>query len=141
MKYLSILFIAVVILSSCKKEDDSLCAGDECNYTLGAGETAGALPASLDGAYDLTSDYAQPGSPFPNGTTGTFTLDGDELTVEISGEACITLRNPYQTSPSEIVFVDDCRDNLKYAVSQSANGGLNEVNIGSLSSVFYCQFK
>lgn len=142
MKYVSILFIAIVALSSCDKdEEENLCSGTECVYTLGAGETVGSLPASLDGVYNLTSQYAQPGSPFPDGTTGTFTLAGDVLTVEIAGEACITLKNPYQTSPSEEVFVDDCRDNLLYAVSESSNGGLNEVNIGSLASGFYCQFK
>lgn len=141
MKSFSFLFVVILLFSSCKKEEETTCSGAECNYTLSANETAGALPASLDGTYNLTSDYEQPGSPFRNGTIGTFTLAGNVLTVEILGEACITLRNPYQTTPSEIIFVDDCRDNLKYAVSQALNGNLNEVNIGSLNSAFYCQFK
>lgn len=140
MKYLSILFLAVVILSSCKKDEEGLCTGTECNYTLGAGETAGNVAAGLDGEHNLTAQYATATSPFANGTTGKFTLDGNVLTVEISGETCITLHNPIHSTFAEVIFVDDCRDNLKYAVSESSQGGLNEVNVGSMTGTFYAQF-
>ncbi|MEZ4916643.1 MAG: hypothetical protein R2836_06620 [Chitinophagales bacterium] len=75
------------------------------------------------------------------GTNGTFTVESDKLTVEIDGKReCITLINPYQSSPSEVTFVDNCRDNLKYSVPESSSGALNEVNVSSLSGTFYCQF-
>lgn len=141
MKNLGILFMAIILLASCKKEEETLCSGAECNYTLGAGETAGSLPSSLNSEYNMSVYYSNPGSPFALNTNGKFTLDGNTLTIEIDGEACITLRNPYQSSPSEITFVDDCRDNLIYSVSESALGGLNEINVGSLSMTFYCQFR
>lgn len=142
MRKLGILFVVIILLASCKKEDEAtLCTGAECNYTLSSGQTAGSLPSALNDEYNLAVDFASPGSPYTLGTNGKFTLDGDVLTVEIDGEACITLRNPYQSSPSEITFVDDCRDNLIYSISENSQGSLNEVNVGSLSMAFLCQFK
>lgn len=140
MKNLSLLFLLTILLVACKK-DKNACDGTECTYTLTSAETAATVPATVQGVYELTSHYAQAGSPFPDGTKGKFTIEENKITVEIEGQTCITLINAYQTSPSEAVFTDNCRDNYKYAVSQANHGGLNEVNLASATGTFYCQFK
>lgn len=141
MKNLSIiLLVAIALLSSCKKDNENACDGAECNYTLSSGETAGSAPSNIHGTHSLSVSYEGAGSPYTMGTNGTFTVEGNKLTVEIEGLDCITLINPYQSSASEVTFVDNCRDNLKYSVSESSSGSLNEVNVSSLSGTFYCQF-
>lgn len=62
------------------------------------------------------------------------------MTVEIDGQECVTLKNPIQTSPSEWTFVDNCRDDYIYGISQTPNGELNEINLGTLSFQFLGQF-
>ncbi|MFY0602895.1 MAG: hypothetical protein JXQ93_03025 [Flavobacteriaceae bacterium] len=138
----SLLIFAGLIMHACttNNQTTSGCA-TECSYTLASGETAGTAPTSLEGTHSLAFDYAQSGSPFTNGTTATFTLANNELTVEVSGMDCIVLKNPVQTSPSEYTFKDDCRDNLAYAVSSNQSGGLNEINVQSLSNNWFGQFK
>ncbi|MFD2568508.1 hypothetical protein [Pseudotenacibaculum haliotis] len=111
-----------------------------CTYTLTAGETAGTVPASLVGTHTVTYTEIVAGAPFANGVSATFTIANNELTVEIDGMECITLQNPIQTSASEVTFVDDCRDNLKYAVSATQSGALNEINVSSTSNQFLGQF-
>ena len=141
LKKFSYVIVLSLMVSACTSntQNTSGCA-TECSYTLASGETAGTAPTSLEGTHNLTFDFAQTGAPFTNGTTGTFTLVNNELTVEISGQDCITLKNPVQTSPSEYTFKDDCRDNLSYAVSSNQSGALNEINVQSLSNNWYGQF-
>lgn len=125
----------------CKSNSDdaNLCA-TECSYTLQSGQTAGTAPVSLEGIHNVILDFATPESPFPVGTEAVFTLENNVLTVEIAGEECITLKNPIQTGTSETTFIDDCRDNLIYGISQDQNGDLNEINIGTTSFQFLGQF-
>lgn len=130
-----------IVLLSCSSNNTVVGAcATTCTYTLTAGETAGTVPASLIGTHMLTYTEIVAGAPFANGVSATFTLTNNELTVEIDGMECITLQNPIQSSPSEVTFVDDCRDNLKYSVSATQSGGLNEINVSSTSNQFLGQF-
>ena len=104
-------------------------------------ETAGTASSSLEGTYNVVLDFATAQSPFPEGTTATFTLSNNVLRVEISGEDCITLENPIETGTSEWTFIDDCRDNYIYGISQNQNGEFNEINLGTTSFQFLGQFK
>ena len=57
--YLCIL-VFMVVLFSCDDDDNEEVSGDcatFCEYTLGGGETAGSVPASLHGVLDLTLDF------------------------------------------------------------------------------------
>ena len=146
MKKLNIfilLGLLVIGFTQCKKEaQDTLtgCAGNVCSHSLTSAQTAGTVAASTHGLHSLTLQYAAANSPYPNGTTGEFEITTDnKLVVKINGD-CITLTNPYQTSSSEVVYVDNCKFNLNFAVSESSQGGLNEINIASLSGTFYGQF-
>ena len=141
MKRIKFLAIAIFIATiGCNSNSNiGLCA-TECEYTIATGETAGTVPATLDGTYELTLQFASSNSPFPDGTMGSFTIENNMLTVEIVGEECITLKNPIETSPSEWTFKDTCRDNLIYSVSVTPSGELNEVNLGNLSFSFLGQF-
>ncbi len=89
LKIITLLFISTLIWFSCTSNDNPLSGGNcatECSYTIASGEIAGTVPSSLDGTYNLTYHSAQTGSPFTNGTTATFTVANNELTVEINGE-------------------------------------------------------
>ena len=90
------------------------------------------VPSSLDGTYNLTYGFAQPGSPFTDGTTATFTISNNELTVEVDGFECITLKNPVLIGTNNYKFKDDCRDNIGYNVSPNNDGSFNEINIEPL---------
>ncbi len=131
-------------LAACTSNDTSSASGcDECVYTFAGNETAGTVPSSLDGVHNLTFSSSQPGSPYSDGTTAKFTLDNNELTVEIDGQDCITLKNPVQFSNTEVAFNDSCNANVAYFISASQNGTLNEINVMSDSSTpftFYGQF-
>ena len=125
----------------CTSNDTSSPSGcEECSYSVASNETAGTIPASLNGVHNLTFAYAQPGSPFTDGTTATFTFDNNTVTIEISGSDCITLKNPIQTSASETTFKDTCRNNLSFAFSVTQSGSLNEVNVMSTSNNWFGQF-
>jgi len=141
LRKISYIIAATLLVTACttNNQNTSGCT-TECSYTLASGETAGTAPTSLEGTHNLTFAFAQNGAPFTDGTAGTFTLLNNELTIEIDGQDCITLKNPVQTSPSEYTFKDDCRDNLSYAVSSNQSGGLNEVNVQSLSNTWFGQF-
>lgn len=143
MKTVKRLFVVclVLALSACSNNDENNpnCA-TLCSYTLSSGETAGTVPASIQGSFTLVYTEIVVGAPFANNVMGNFTLSNNTLTVEIDGLDCITLQNPIQTSASEVTFVDDCRDNLKFAVSVTQSGSLNEVNVSSTSNQFFGQF-
>jgi len=130
----------IVCISCNNNDDDALSCATVCSYTLTANETAGTVPTQLQGTFNLTYTEIVAGAPFADAVSGTFTLNNNTLTIEIDGEECITLENPVQSSAVEVTFVDDCRDNLKYAVSVSQSGTLNEVNISSTSNQFFGQF-
>jgi hypothetical protein len=137
---LAILIAFILVFMACSNnESNSAC--EECTYTVASSETAGTVPTSLQGTYDVVLDFATPSSPFPVGTQATFTVEATVLTVEIEGQECITLRNPIETGTSEWTFVDNCRDNYIYGVSQTQTGELNEINLGTTSFEFLGQFK
>jgi hypothetical protein len=141
-------FAVTILVCSCSDDDDAMtpppvvgnCA-TVCEYTIGAGETAGMVPASLHGVLNLTVDFATPQSPFPVGTAATFTVSATEMTVEIDGQPCITLRNPIESGTVEKTFIDDCRDDYIYGISADQQGNLNEINLGTTSFQFLAQFK
>jgi len=145
---LSCLLLMVLFFQACSdddNEDSSANCSTVCEYTLEAGQDPGSVPAGLHGELNLVLDLATPQSPFPEGTTATFTVSETEMTVEIEGEECITLRNPYRIpGTTEDNFVDDCRDNYIFGISGDQNGNLNEINLGSIaggSIQFLGQFK
>ncbi|MFY0630309.1 MAG: hypothetical protein JXR05_07995 [Flavobacteriaceae bacterium] len=142
---MSILFLAIVI-TSCTTNNNideaaEACA-NTCDYTLASGETAGTVPSSLDGTYQLTfaKNPQSSNTYYADGITGTFTISNNTLTVTVDGKECITLTNPVQTSPSESTFKNTCGTNLTYAVSTTSSGDLNEINIGNLNNQFLGQF-
>lgn len=133
--------LTLFLITSCSSNDSNTGDCESCAYTPTSSETAGTVAASLNGTHATTFGSFNTSSPIADGTKATFTIANNELKVEIDGKACITLKNPIKTSPSEVVYKDDCRDNLAYAVSTNQSGGLNEVNLLSLSNTFYGQFK
>jgi hypothetical protein len=141
LRKFSYLFVATLLISSCTSNTQNTSGCDtECAYTLAAGETAGTVPTSLEGTYNLTYGFAQTGSPFTNGTTATFTIVNNELTVEVSGQECITLKNPVLIGTNNYKFKDDCRDNIAYNVSPNNNGAFNEINVEPLGQGWLGQF-
>ena len=129
----------LVTACTTNNQNTSGCTTD-CTYTLGSGETAGTVPTSLEGTYNLTYDFAQPGSPYTDGTTATFTLINNELTVEIEGHDCITLKNPVLIGTNNYKFKDDCRDDIAFNVSPNNNGTFNEINVEPLGQGWLGQF-
>lgn len=136
LKFLLALSIPMFFIS-CDDDDNETPTGNcstVCEYTLETGQDPGSVPAGLHGVLNLTLDFATPQSPFPQGTLATFTVSETEMTVEIEGEECITLRNPFRIpGTTEDNFVDDCRDNYVYGISADQNGNLNEINLGAIS--------
>lgn len=135
LKKIIALFVFIAILISCSNSNNSSndnCA-TVCEYTIASGETAGTAAASIEGSYELTMSFADAASPYPNGTKAKFTLIDNVLTVEVEGEACITIKNPKLTTANstEIQFRDTCRDKISYDVSMTQSGDLNEINISS----------
>lgn len=150
MRILNYFFLLSLfcVFVACDDDDNDTPAGNcatVCEYTLEAGQDPGSVPAGLHGELNLILDFATPASPFPQGTAATFTVSETEMTVEIEGEECITLRNPFRIpGTSEDNFVDDCRDNYVYGISADQNGNLNEINLGALTGngfQFLGQFK
>ena len=142
------LLILSILLFACSDDDSEDISGDcstVCEYTPGAGEDSGNVPSSLHGVLNLTLDFATPQSPFPEGTKATFTVSANVMTVEIEGQDCITLVNPFRIpGTSEDNFVDECRDNYVYGISADQSGNLNEINLGAISGnsfQFLGQFK
>jgi hypothetical protein len=140
MKTILLRSLLIALVSCSNNSDSTATCATSCSYTLTASETAGTVPAALEGTFTLVYTQIIAGAPFSNNIMGTFTLTNNQLTVEIDGMDCITLNNPIQTSVAEVTFVDDCRDNLKYAVSVTTAGTLNEVNVLSTSNQFFGQF-
>ena len=140
-KFTFILCIATCLLSCSKNDEDS---GDctLCSYTKTANETAGTVASSLDGKYELTMHHADAKSPFADGTKANFTISKNVLTVEISGEECMTLKNPILTTAgsTEVKFKDTCNKNITYDVSMTPSGELNEINISDLNGTWLGQF-
>jgi len=148
LNYLFVLSFSFFFLSCDDDDNDTPVSGDcstVCEYTLEAGQDPGSVPAGLHGVLNLTLDFATPASPFPQGTLATFTVSETEMTVEIEGEECITLRNPYRIpGTSEDNFIDNCRDDYIFGISADQNGNLNEINLGSIAGggiQFLGQFK
>ncbi|MFY9241619.1 MAG: hypothetical protein WAO74_01180 [Polaribacter sp.] len=140
-KKITLFFLFITIVFSCSSSNDS--SGCEtCAYTPTGGETDGSVPVALHGVHNLTLQYSQNGYKYADGKTAKFTITAKELTVEIDGEQCLLLKNPYTFNGNlnEFTFKDTCRDNQIYSVSIANNGGLNEINVGTLSQTFYGQF-
>lgn len=142
MKKFKLLIVCIVAIffAKCQSNSNSSLCETECVYTVASNQTAGTVPISLEGIYNVVLDFATANSPFPVGTEATFTLENNVLTVEIVGQDCITLKNPIETGTSEWTFIDDCRDNYIYGISQTQNGDLNEINLGTTGFVFLGQF-
>lgn len=153
-RILVILMSAILMVSACKKDEESEgdnnqegnnCSGQLCEPALLNDESAATIPAQMHGKYSFTYDYAQQDSPFENGTKATFTLtSNNELIVEIEGEECMTLKNPATRnglSNDNYFFKDDCNRNISYNVSQNQDGSLNEINVQPFSGIgWYGQF-
>lgn len=144
MKKLIFLFLAgLLTISACNSNSDdpanpspSACDGPECSPALLADETAAIIPTSLQGTHHFIYGYQQDGSPFSDGTQATFTLNNNELIVEIEGEQCITLKNPalrYGNNSDNYFFKDDCNQNICYNVSANTDKVMNEINIQPVS--------
>lgn len=142
--YKTTVLLIALLVTACTSNNDEPSGGTcatTCTHTLASGETAGTVPSSLDGTYELTYHSAQPGSPFTNGTKAKFTISNNVLTVEVEGKDCITIKNPVLIGSNNYKFKDSCRDNIGYNVSPN-NGGasLNEINIEPLGQGWHGQF-
>lgn len=131
MKKLMIAVLAILVMVSCKKDESPTGSCETCTHTLTGDQKAGTVAASTQGKHTLTMQYAKSDSPFPDGTTGEFEITADNKLIVKIDDSCITLANPYTTSPSEVSYVDNCKHNLEFAVSEANGGGLNEINIGA----------
>lgn len=104
---------------------------------LGAGETAAtAIPASMQGTYNLVFFEYGAGSNIADGTATTFTITANTL---VFGSK--TLRNPVFRNGHDLewIFKDGA---LEYAASIAADNSLNEINVGSTGgSTFYGQYR
>lgn len=141
LRKIQCIAVTALLITACEtnNQNTSSCA-TECSYTLASGETMGTVPTSLEGTYNLTYGFAQPGSPYTDGTTATFTILNNELTVEIEGHDCITLKNPVLLGTNNFKFKDDCRDNIAFNVSPNNNGTFNEINVEPLGQGWLGQF-
>lgn len=137
MKNLKLFLVALLVaFSQCKNNDSEDGGCQTCVHTISGSETAGVVAASTQGKHTLTMKYAKTNSPFPDGTIGEFEITSDnKLIVSIKGD-CVTLVNPFGSCDgcTEAIYVDNCKFNLFFAVSESSNGGLNEINIADLNS-------
>lgn len=128
--------------SSNNNNNSSSCAGGPvCTYTLAVGETAGVTASSIRGTHTLVYDSIVAGGPFAHGATAIYELTADNKLVVTYNGKCVTLVNPKETSPAEASFKDDCQFNVWFAASEKNGGGLNEINVVSLTGQFYGQFK
>ncbi|WP_435414498.1 hypothetical protein [Polaribacter aestuariivivens] len=135
-----LLFISVLISCTSNEKDNNNC--ETCTYAVAAGETAGSVPTTLQGEFNLTLDISLNGYSKTAGTKAKFIIDAKQLTVEIDGDECLILKNPTVSANGvEFTFKDTCRDNIMYAISEKSSGGLNEINVVTLNGQFYGQFK
>jgi hypothetical protein len=119
--------------------------GVVCEPALLSDETAATIPTGIQGSFSFTYNYAEPESPFSNGTKASFTITaGQELIVELDGEDCYTLKNPalrFNGAAGNYFFKDDCVHNICFNVSENQDGTLNEINVQPVSGVgWYGQF-
>ena len=145
LKSFTLLIILSMLSCIANDNDDDMTASscsNTCDYTLNSGETAGTVPSTLDGTYELTfaKDSQSSNTYYADGVKGTFTISNNTLTIEVEGKDCITLTNPIQTSASENTFKDTCGRNIVYAVSAKSDGSLNEINAITISNRFLGQF-
>ncbi len=91
---------------------------------LGASAQAQDVPSNVSGTYTLS--YAYGSTPFPNGTTKTFVLNGATDTLCVDG---VSLGTGYVKagSPAEIFW--NGGGNVYYAMSLTNTGALNEFNV------------
>jgi hypothetical protein len=142
IKKITLLLLFITIVFSCSSDNKGTSGCETCSYKIVNGETAGNVPTSLQGEFNLLLDISLNGYAKPTGTKATFTISTNEMIVAIEGEACLVLQNPtVSTNGVEYSFKDTCRDNIFYAVSEKSSGGLNEVNVVTINGQFYGQFK
>lgn len=144
MKFLSFALAIAVIASACKK-DDSASTGGKCDYQYAASDIKATVDAKNVGKFSgLIFQYAKTGSTIKDGTKADFELmaNGDFI-VKIEGMEKVTLVNPTLGAQggTALYYTDSCSTKLKYEVSFKTDGSLNEVNVGSLSGTFYGQFQ
>lgn len=142
-KKITFLCLMLTAIISCTNNDNNSSGCETCTYTPATGETEATVSKQLIGTFNLTLDFVASSSySLPLGTKAKFTVFEKEMNIEIEGKECITLKNPITSQSSvEFVFIDNCRDQYKYAISESGNGGLNEVNVISINGTFLGQFK
>lgn len=142
LKLTILVFITSLTLVSCSNNESDSNGGScdtECTYSIASGENAATVLSSLNGTYNLTYHSAQPGSPYTDGTVAKFTIDNNELTVEINGE-CLTIKNPVLRGTNNFLFKDTCDKNITYNLSPNNDGSFNEINIEPLGQGWYGQF-
>lgn len=143
MKKIALGLILTMLLMGCSGDDDgneaSSC-GTVCSVPLRNGENPGTPHPDIVGTYTLTYHLRNPDGPFSDGATATAELTSDNKLIFNYDGRCVTAENPFQTSPQEVNFRDNCVFNVLFAAS-AVNGGLNEINIASLDREFYGQFK
>ncbi len=130
-------------MTACSGDDDGgdpTSCGTVCSVPLRNGENPGTTHPDIIGTYNLTYHLINPGGPFLDGGTATAELTSDNKLIFTYDGRCVTAKNPFQSSPQEVNFRDNCVFNVTFAAS-AVNGGLNEINIGSLDLDFYGQFK
>ncbi|WP_339608648.1 hypothetical protein [uncultured Roseivirga sp.] len=145
-KQFALLVFAFLIITSCGNEDPPTkddCGGQVCEATPGTDETSTTVPNSLNGTYNMVITYAESNSPYPEGTTATFIIAAEKLTVSIDGEDCFSIINPVNRSPfTAPTFKADCIGDIAFQVAANQSGGLEEINLILASGPgYYGQFR
>jgi len=143
-KTISIISFTILFWACSSTEGDTITCENECEYIIESGETAGTVPISIEGTFELSfaKNSQSTNTYYDDGVKGTFTIASNTLTLGVEGKDCITLKNPIQSSPSENTFVNSCGTNFVYAVSTDLNGNINEINVLNRNGTrFFGQFK
>lgn len=145
-RFLTFAFIFLSVIS-CGENDEAPteddCAGQVCEATPGANETATTVQATLHGTYNMIITFAESNSPYPEGTRATFTISETKLAITIAGEDCFSIMNPVTRSPfSAPVFKADCIGDLAFQIAANSSGGVEEINMIFASGPgYYGQFR
>jgi hypothetical protein len=137
------MITSVILIGACDNDNDnaSSCA-TKCNMPVTSTETAATVPSGLVGTYTLTYTQINPGGPFSDGDTATFQISANNRMVVTYKGQCVDIGNPILFAPGtiEVNFRDNCQFNVLFGASEKVSGGLNEINVGTLSFGFLGQF-
>jgi len=146
MKRLALFSAAAVIaaiISGCGGSSGGS-SGGASSSSLGANETAAAIPVTIAGTYTLTFTESNAGSGIADGTVTVFEIKSDG-SMTIDNGRVLTSPVNYRGNPQEAIWFDYAA-NLSYALS-SLTTGFNEINVGTdvhydeASFVFYGQYR